>query len=386
MGNVTAPSLANLFMGLLEKNILSKCSNKPLVWSRYIDDVFFIWTHSEEDLDDFLVFCNSYNSNIQLDPIPPSKNIPFLDVSVIIENGKLICGLYTKPTDSHLCLRWSSCHSIHKKENLPYTLALRIRRICTRLTDFEKHAKKLRSYLIARGYKLKNIKDSINKARKISRYDILNKNDQDWLEYIKDEDKNDKVVFSVTYNPALPNIHKIPNSLKPVLDSSERCKSVFKNGIIVGYRRGRSLTDMLVSGRMPKDLGTLSTQSQNKSLSSTDKDENDTCNICKRTFKNGKAQRIHEFRSHKDQDANSVAEKGFSSCKDKRCKTCKAGNFGKSFNSLSTGICYSINQEMNYKIKNVCYLLTCERCDDQYVGETKRQLNRLSAALTVTLG
>ena len=110
----------------------------------------------------------------------------------------------------------------------------------------------------------------------------------------------------MTYNPALPNIHRILNSLKPVLDSSERCKSVFKNEIIVGYRRGRSLTDMLVSRRMPKDLGTLSTQSQDKSVSSTGKDENDTCNLCKRTFKNGRARRIYESRSHKDQDANSV--------------------------------------------------------------------------------
>ena len=30
---------------------------------------------------------------------------------------------------------------------------------------------------------------------------------------------------------------------------------------------------------------------------------------------------------------------------------------------------------MNCKTKNVCYLLTCDSCDDQYVGETKRQLN-----------
>ena len=64
MGNDTVSSLANLFMELLEKNLLSKRSKKPLVWFRYIDDVFFIWTHSEEDLDDFLVFCNSYNPNI----------------------------------------------------------------------------------------------------------------------------------------------------------------------------------------------------------------------------------------------------------------------------------------------------------------------------------
>ena len=107
---------------------------------------------------------------------------------------------------------------------------------------------------------------------------------------------------------------------------------------------------------MAKDLGTLSTQSQDKSASSTDKDENDTC-------------------SHKDQDANSVVEKGFTSCEDKSCKTCKVRNFGKSFNSSSTGLFYNINQETNCKTKNVCYLLTCESCDDQYVGETKQQLN-----------
>ena len=183
------------------------------------------------------------------------------------------------------------------------------------------------------------------------------------------------MVFSVTYNPTLPNIHRILNSLKPVLDSSERCKSVLKNGIIVGYRRGRSLTYMLVSRRMLKDLGTLSIQSQDKSMNSTDEDENDTCNISKRMFKNGRARRIHESRSHKDQDANSAVQKGFTSCEDKRCKTCKAGKFGKSFNSSSTGIRCNINQEMNCKTKNVCYLLTCGSCDDQYVGETKRQLN-----------
>ena len=94
MVNVTSPSLANLFMGLSEKNLLSKCYKKSLVWFRYIDDAFFIWTHSKEDLDDFLVFCSSYNPNIQFDPIPRSKDIRFLDVSVIIENGKLICDLY----------------------------------------------------------------------------------------------------------------------------------------------------------------------------------------------------------------------------------------------------------------------------------------------------
>ena len=63
-----------------------------------------------------------------------------------------------------------------------------------------------------------------------------------------------KLFFLVTYIIVLPGVGKILYSLKPVLDSSEKCKSVFRNGIIVGYRRGKNLNDMLVSRRMKKEL------------------------------------------------------------------------------------------------------------------------------------
>ena len=29
-------------------------SFKPLVWLRFIDDMFFIWTHGEENLENFM--------------------------------------------------------------------------------------------------------------------------------------------------------------------------------------------------------------------------------------------------------------------------------------------------------------------------------------------
>ena len=115
----------------------------PLVWIRYIDDIFFMWTHLEEELDDFFNFCNTYNPDIKFDPTPPGKSIPFLVVNATIENGKLVFGLYTKSMDSHLYLRWSSCHPIHTERNLPYCLSLRVRRICTKISDFENHAKEM---------------------------------------------------------------------------------------------------------------------------------------------------------------------------------------------------------------------------------------------------
>ena len=94
----------------------------------------------------------------------------------------------------------------------------------------------------------------VNKARKLSRNEILSSEDIDWLDFAREKDKSKKAVFLVTYIIALPDTGKILYSLKPVLDSSEKCKSVFRNGIIVGYRRGKNLNDMLVSRRMKKEL------------------------------------------------------------------------------------------------------------------------------------
>ena len=34
-----------LFMAELEEKILEKVDNKPYLWLRYIDDIFFIWEH-----------------------------------------------------------------------------------------------------------------------------------------------------------------------------------------------------------------------------------------------------------------------------------------------------------------------------------------------------
>ena len=46
-----APSYANLFMAQLERKLLDNASMKPLIWWRYIDDIFAIWCHGEANLE-----------------------------------------------------------------------------------------------------------------------------------------------------------------------------------------------------------------------------------------------------------------------------------------------------------------------------------------------
>ena len=53
LGTHMAPSYANVFMGKLESSLLQKVSMKPDIWWRYIDDVFAIWLHGEQNLTFF---------------------------------------------------------------------------------------------------------------------------------------------------------------------------------------------------------------------------------------------------------------------------------------------------------------------------------------------
>ena len=89
MGTKMAPSYANLYMGRLEDHFLKGATDKPLMWFRYIDDIFFIWTHGEEKLTDFFNFCNSFDPHIKFEQTKSTTSIPFLDVQVINSNGKL---------------------------------------------------------------------------------------------------------------------------------------------------------------------------------------------------------------------------------------------------------------------------------------------------------
>ena len=44
MGTKTAVAFGNIFMAKVETEILNQSALKPLVWKRFIDNVFSLWT------------------------------------------------------------------------------------------------------------------------------------------------------------------------------------------------------------------------------------------------------------------------------------------------------------------------------------------------------
>ena len=137
-------------MAALEQKLLSDAQYKP--W-RYINDILLIWWLGEDSLREFIDVLNQAHHSIRFTAEWCRKTVSFLDVRVVKEGKKIITDLFTKPTDTHQLLHHSSCHPGHTKRGIPYSQALRIRRICSEDQFFDKRVGELRGWLFNRGYK-----------------------------------------------------------------------------------------------------------------------------------------------------------------------------------------------------------------------------------------
>ena len=145
--------------------------------------------------------------------------------------------LYTKPTDKHqyLHLLVSSCHPQHIKRAIPFSRALRLRRICSNPVNYKLRTNELINYLADRGYDKTFLKIQIQRASDILRTDAQT-------------------------NPRLrlkpPNLAYIIHKHSKVLYSSDPCRNVFKNLPLVAYRRCKNISDILVRAQLTNSTDT----------------------------------------------------------------------------------------------------------------------------------
>ena len=95
MGTAAAPNYANVFMDRSETKALENCPLKPLLWLRFIDDIFMIWTHREDKLQELITYLNSIHPTIKFTHEFSYTHISFLDTTVKInERRELYTTLY----------------------------------------------------------------------------------------------------------------------------------------------------------------------------------------------------------------------------------------------------------------------------------------------------
>ena len=72
--------------------------------------------------------------------------------------------LHVKPTSKHQYLHTKSCHPKHCKTAIPYSQALRIKRICSERENLSLRTEQLKYHLSRRGYSEQLLDSEINRA------------------------------------------------------------------------------------------------------------------------------------------------------------------------------------------------------------------------------
>jgi hypothetical protein len=167
MGKKFAPGYANIFMAEFEDKALQKCTKKPAVYLRYLDDIFIIWEHSEEDFKEFLTILNSSHPTIKLSPTISKQAIDFLDITIYkgprtAQTGTLDTKVFFKPTDTHELLHKWSFHPKHTFRGIVKSQFLRFHRISSNPKDFNQAASTLTHALTRRGYSRRMLREIKN--------------------------------------------------------------------------------------------------------------------------------------------------------------------------------------------------------------------------------
>ena len=105
-------------MNQIEQTFLETQCKNLLISLRRIDDVFFIWSHGEQELEIFLKNLKNFTPNLSFTHEAGKNCIPFLYLKVTVIDGKLETEMYIKSTDCHQYLNYLSFHLEHTKSSI----------------------------------------------------------------------------------------------------------------------------------------------------------------------------------------------------------------------------------------------------------------------------
>ncbi|KAL2094171.1 hypothetical protein ACEWY4_011483 [Coilia grayii] len=325
MGRKYSPSYADIYLARWEEQAFRQCEKTPLIYKRYLDDLFGIWTHSEEDFNHFIQILNSQHPKIKLKQNLQPICVEFLDTVVFQIStpegaSKLATRVYFKDTDRHALLHRRSFHPRHTFRGLIKAQLIRFHRICTYKKHVDEATAILFEALYPRGYSkrfLRTIKDDValTFARDPSEYRVR-----------RDVGQSQIIPLVITYATDIMHFKKriVANFNRATIQLNRLTRTNFhkflsntpflqKHSPIAAYRRNQNLKDLLVRSTLPPLLSRLSTDHQ---------------------FFKPKLWVINHHSKH----------------------------------------IYKITQTINTQTTNCIYLITCKKCTAQYVGQTKNTI------------
>lgn len=349
MGASFSVKYANIYMFQWFRKYLQAYSGiKPDKIARLIDDCFFTWDNSENDLKLLQDHLNTCHNSIKFEITFSKERVSFLDTITYIEDDTIKTRLYTKPTDKKQYLHYYSYHPRHIFSSIPYSQSIRYRRIIDSNEIYLSELRSLEQKFITRGYPKHILTEAFDKASQ--------KNVNQLRNYRSAADKRSeflKFLKGRSFIPLILPYHTLLTSkqFKAKFDHvwyqfchvSPPIATVFQNEKPqIVFKRRTTINNLLIRTKLtpklsPQDRSNIALLQVLSSQSNTVKYE-------------------------------------VTRCSTPRCKCCTAIVCDSSYSDFNNSTTFYIEQNFNCNSHDIIYVIHCNKCNIQYVGQSSRKL------------
>ena len=116
------------YMSRFEGQHVFTYPSQPILWKRFIDDIFVIWHHGLTAVQLFINHLNTVHLTIKFTGEISSQQISTLDLIIYVKEDQLHTRCYTKPPDRHMYLKYLSEHSCNLKRSTLSSQFVRLRK------------------------------------------------------------------------------------------------------------------------------------------------------------------------------------------------------------------------------------------------------------------
>ena len=348
IGKKHAPPLACLGAGKLENDtIFPSDEYKSLVlddkddsceknrfYKRFIDDIIAAMKGTKEDAQRFVDWMNTLWPELEFTFEWSDKELTYLDVNLIMTEGKLETDRFIKPTNPQLYLHFKSNHPPQVFKAIVFGQAITVKTICSKEEFVVKHFENLKQKFMERGYPVELIRENLARGAQLDREDLLKPKFYPTQATPVLASKPKFIpTFIITYNPHNPPLNRWLKETFLILQADPKMKEIYKKPPSVTFRQPRSLKQILVRNRL-------------RELPFQD------CSDVLGCYRHDHGRR------------------------GRGCLLCPKIEVSKQFRSSFTGLTYSIRHQLNCKSCYVVYLVTCNACSAQYVGKTTEAMHK----------
>lgn len=344
MGAAFSPTLANIFMSVTIENFLNTQPHKPLLLTRYIDDIFVIW-ENPATLNQFLTALNQFHPKLKFTHAISYHSADFLDLTIykgpeFTRTHTLDLKTYQKPQNLYQYLEYSSAHPKNVHKSIIHGECTRYLRNSTRPETFIATVKMFEKRLRERKYPQKLIGKITSKIKFSDRkYHLKRAMGQNTRPTPR------QPIFKCLPPPQFDQLKKL------ILQEYHTIEN------IVAKPRFISLAHPTLRKILVRASTKPTTEQLFEILLHFQDVPNDTRHVTAGELPTIKSQTPRIKR-----------------CNNPRCTTCSYLNCKSSFTSTATKVRYPIRHSATCSSSNVIYLITCTRCKKQYVGLTTKPL------------